>query len=191
MLFYSTIYVGDFYKRSLPAATTDQQQTIIDEEATRLGSRALFYGALLSLISSLIMPVFVEGAGHDPSQNKRPSSSSSWWNRISSCHLPKRMQVQLVTMWATSQLVFAGCMFATLCVTSYASITIALVLLDASFTVSLTAYGGPLSSSLLRDFRLLSVHGLHSPWLVLIIIWLVFLGLNLFFLYIYSSQKPF
>ena len=34
------------------------------------------------------------------------------------------------------------------------------------FTVSLTAYGGPLSSSLLRDFHLLSVHGLHSPWLV-------------------------
>ena len=112
MLFYSTIYVGDLYKRSLPAATTDQQQTIIDDEATRLGSRALFYAALLTLIASLILPVFVaEAAGH-PSQNQR----SSWWNRV--CRLPRGMQVHLVTMWATSQLVFAGCMFATLCVTS-------------------------------------------------------------------------
>ena len=116
MLFYSTIYVGDLYKRSLPAAaTTDQQQATIDEEATRLGSRALFYAALLSLISSLILPIFVtEDPGH-PSQKKR----SSWWNRISSCHPPRGMQVQLITMWATSQLVFAGCMFATLCVTTF------------------------------------------------------------------------
>ena len=115
MLFYSTIYVGDLYKRSLPAAaTTGQQQATIDEEATRLGSRALFYAALLSLISSLILPIFVTKSTGHPSQKKR----SSWWNRVSSCHLPRGMQVQLITMWATSQLVFAGCMFATLCVTS-------------------------------------------------------------------------
>ena len=112
MMFYTTIYVGDLYKRSLPATTTDEQQAIIDEEATRLGSRALFYAALLSLISSLILPVFVaEAAGHQ-SENQR----SSWWNRF--CRVPRGMQVRLVTMWATSQLVFAGCMFATLCVTS-------------------------------------------------------------------------
>ena len=167
MLFYSTIYVGDLYKRSLPAAaTTDQQQATINEEATRLGSRALFYAALLSLISSLILPIFVtKGTGH-PSQKKR----SSWWNRISSCHLPRRMQVQLITMWAASQLVFAGCMFATLCVTTFLCTNYICIKFTIRclpfFTVSLTAYGGPLSSSLLRDFHLLSVHGLHSPWLV-------------------------
>ena len=112
MIFYSTIYIGDLYKRSMPAATTDEQQTIIDDEATRLGSRALFHAALLSLIASLILPIFVtEGAGN-PSQNQ----NSSWWNRI--CRLFRGMQVHLVTMWATGQLVFAGCMFATLCVTS-------------------------------------------------------------------------
>ena len=111
MLFYSTIYVGDLYKRSLPAATTDDQHTI-DEEATRLGSRALFYSALLSLITSLVLPVFVaEAAGHQ-SQNQR----SSWWQQV--FRVPRGMQVHLVTMWAISQLVFAGCMFATLFVTS-------------------------------------------------------------------------
>ena len=111
MLFYSTIYVGDLYKRSLPdAVTTDQQQTIIDEEATRLGSRALFFAALLSLVASFVLPIFVVEAAEHPSQNQH----SSWWNRV--CRLPRGMQVHLVTMWATSQLVFAGCMFATLCV---------------------------------------------------------------------------
>ena len=31
---YSTLYIGDLYKRSLPPATTDKQQTLIDAEAT-------------------------------------------------------------------------------------------------------------------------------------------------------------
>jgi solute carrier family 45, member 1/2/4 len=127
MLFYSTIYVGDLYKRSLPPATTDQQQTIINDEATRLGSRALFYAALLSLITSLVLPVFVaEAAGHPPQKR-----SSSWWRQA--CRVPKGMQVHLVTMWATSQLVFAGCMFATLCVTSFSFKLHCNSLLDASF----------------------------------------------------------
>lgn len=112
MLFYTSIYVGGLYKRSLPAATTDQQQTIIDEEATRLGSRALFYASVLSLIASLVLPVFVAEAAEHPSQNQHSSS----WSRV--CRLPRGMQVHLVTLWAASQLVFAGCMFATLCVTS-------------------------------------------------------------------------
>ena len=159
MLFYTTIYIGDLYKRSSPPATTDQQQTIIDEEATRLGSRALFYASLLSLIASLVLPVFVAEAAEHPSQNKHSSS----WSRISSCRLPRVMQVHLVTLWAASQLVFAGCMFATLCVKSMLQFKLH-SLLDASFTVLLTAYGGPLSSSLLRDFRLPLVHGLHSLW---------------------------
>ena len=139
----------------MPAATTDEQQTFIDEEATRLGSRALFYSALLSLVVSIVLPAFVaEAAGHPP-QNQ----SSSWWQRV--CRVPRGMQVHLVTMWAASQLVFAGCMFATLCVTS--SLRTLYGLLDASFTVSLTAYGGPLLSSLLRAFRGLLLNGLHSP----------------------------
>ena len=117
MLFYTTIYVGDLYKRSLPAApTTDQQQTIINDEATRLGSRALFYSSLLSLIVSVVLPAFVAEAtrGHPPQNQKQ---GSSWWQRV--CRVPKGLQIHLVTIWATSQLVFAGCMFATLCVSFF------------------------------------------------------------------------
>ena len=111
VLFYSTLYVGDLYKRSIPAAATDEEQTRIEEEATRLGSRALFYSALLSLIVSVVLPAFVaEAAGHPPQ-----IQGSSWWQRI--CRVPRAMQVHLVSMWAASHLVFAGCMFATLCVT--------------------------------------------------------------------------
>ena len=110
VLFYSTLYVGDLYKRSLSAATTDQQQNLIDAEATRLGSRALFYSALVALTCNFILPAFV-AAGH-PSQTHVIGESLSWWRRV--CHVPRGMQIHLVTMWAVSHLVFAGCMFATL-----------------------------------------------------------------------------
>ena len=167
VLFYSTLYVGDLYKRSKPPAATDADQTLIDDEATRLGSRALFYSALLSLFFSVVLPAFVaEAAGHPP-QNPSPS----WWQRI--CRVPKGMQVHLVTMWAASHLVFAGCMFATLCVTSSLQLVTLYGLMDAFFTVSLTAYGGPLLSSLLRAFRGLLLNGLHSLWLVIIAVWLI------------------
>jgi solute carrier family 45 protein 1/2/4 len=113
LFFYSTIYIGDLYKRSLPAATTDEQRALIDAAATRLGSRALFFASLLSLTVSLVLPAFVTEAGGHPSQNQSPK----WWRRI--CRVPRAMQVDLITMWAAGQLVFAGCMFATLCVTSW------------------------------------------------------------------------
>lgn len=108
IIFYSTLYVGDLYKRSLPPAATDKQQTLIDAEATRLGSRALFYFALLALAINLILPAFVaEAAGHPSPVGER----SSWRERV--CRVPRGMQVHLVTIWAMSHLVFAGCMFAT------------------------------------------------------------------------------
>ena len=96
----------------MPAAATDEQQTLIDGEATRLGSRALLYSSLLSIIVSVTLPFFVAEAAGNPPQDQ----NLSWWQRA--CRVPRGLQVRLVTVWAVSHLVFAGCMFATLCVTS-------------------------------------------------------------------------
>ena len=178
LLFYSSLYIGDLHKRSVPAATTDEQQTIIDAEAIRLGSRALFYSALLAFTINLVLPAFVtEAAGH-PSQNQ----TSSWWKQV--CRVPRGMQVHLVTVWAASHLVFAGCMFATLYVILLIQIS-CIVYWSSSFTASLTAYGEPLSSSPLRDFHGLSLNGLRFPWFVVVTIG----SLSPLIIY-FSLQKP-
>ena len=92
----------------MPAATTEEQQALIDTEATRLGTRALFYSAILSLTVNFILPAFVaEAAGRPPQKH-----DLSWWKRV--YRIPRGMQLHLVTIWAVSHLVFAGCMFATL-----------------------------------------------------------------------------
>jgi solute carrier family 45 protein 1/2/4 len=111
LLFYSTIYIGDLYKRTAPTATTDAERTSLDAEATRLGSRALFYSSLLSLLVNVALPAFVpEAAGSE--RPGSPKYAQSWWERI--CRVPRILQIHLATLWAVSHLVFAGCMFATL-----------------------------------------------------------------------------
>lgn len=113
VLFYSTIYIGDLHKWSSPVATNDDERAALDAEATRLGSRALFYSALLALLVNLTLPFFVAeatpGGGPGSASTKY---NSTWWERM--CRVPTSMQVHLATIWAVSHLVFAGCMFATL-----------------------------------------------------------------------------
>ena len=104
MLFYSTIYIGEFYKRSVPPAPSADAQIALDAEATRLGARALFYSAVIALGANLILPLFVyeteeKGAGKKCAKMIR---------------IPDVLRVHLITLWAASHFIFAACMFATL-----------------------------------------------------------------------------
>lgn len=108
ILFYSTIYIGDLYKWGAPVAATDEEQLLLDAEATRLGSRALFFSSILSLIVNVALPAFVP----DSSTPSVRTTHETWWDRI--CRVPKWLQIDLATLWAVSHLVFAACMFATL-----------------------------------------------------------------------------
>jgi solute carrier family 45 protein 1/2/4 len=108
VLFYSTIYIGDLYKRVAPVPATDEEQLLLDAEATRLGSRALLYSSLLSLLVNITLPIFVsESSTPSVLQNKE-----SWWDRV--CRVPNWLQIDLATLWAISHFVFAACMLATL-----------------------------------------------------------------------------
>jgi len=131
--FYSTIYVGDLYKRTSPPANTPDEQNALDAEATRLGSRALFFSALLSLFLNLALPLFVsESAGTQNGRPAIPNTAQSWFKRA--CRVPRSMQVHLATLWAVSHIVFAACMFATLSV----SFLLAFILSSESFHHSFT-----------------------------------------------------
>ncbi|KAF7978571.1 hypothetical protein HWV62_45505 [Athelia sp. TMB] len=54
ILFYTTVYVGDIYKRNVPA--TVARDDALDAEATRLGSRALLCSAIVTLAGNLVLP---------------------------------------------------------------------------------------------------------------------------------------
>ncbi len=93
----------------------------LEEESTRLGSRALFLSAVVSLLGNFILPFFVfetrkkKAIGHSANgvQNggyaPRPlaSKTRSWG-------IPDILKVHLASLWASSHAVFAACMFGTL-----------------------------------------------------------------------------
>ncbi len=136
ILFYTTIYVGDLYKRAVLAASTsplsDQDMAAMDADATRFGSRALFYSALLSLSCNVVLPYFISetadeeasrrhrllgdaaDAGDTSSHFERKPSWRVLFKRLVSFRVPRRMQIHLGSLWALSNLVVAGCMLGTL-----------------------------------------------------------------------------
>ena len=121
VLFYSTIYIGDLYKRSTPAVSTPDAQAALDAEAIRLGSRALFYSSLLSLLANFALPPFVTEARKCITSPTGREAEEGWWERM--CRVPRSLQVHLASLWAVSHLVFAGCMLGTLYVYSSFSAT--------------------------------------------------------------------
>lgn len=113
VLFYTTVYIGELHKQVSPPPEDDLSAVMLDEEATRLGARALFYSALVSLAANIIMPFFIvrakEVAMLTPLQPRKP-----WLERV---------QVHLATLWAFSLFVFALCMAATFIVSSVGGAT--------------------------------------------------------------------
>jgi solute carrier family 45 protein 1/2/4 len=88
------MYISDLYVRSVPVASGHE---VLDSEGTRLGARALFFSAVLALLTNLVLPAFA-------------STSSSKSNNIKTS-VP---QIPLATLWAGSHLLFGACMLATL-----------------------------------------------------------------------------
>ncbi|KAJ7468281.1 major facilitator superfamily domain-containing protein [Mycena galericulata] len=110
-LFYTTMYISDLYARSGLAVGTAAE---IAAEGTRLGSRALFFSAVLALLTNVVLPLFtssakaVRTAGH-----ARIDSSDSFVGIRQGGVIPESYKLPLSTLWAGSHLVFAACMLGT------------------------------------------------------------------------------
>jgi len=103
VLFYTSLYIGELYKRSLSDTSADDAD--VDAEATRLGSRALFYSALVSLIANTVAPAFVRHRVFEARESVIRRGVGRWWAKVPRVHL--------ATLWAVSHAVFASCMCAT------------------------------------------------------------------------------
>ncbi|KAF9443657.1 MFS general substrate transporter [Macrolepiota fuliginosa MF-IS2] len=127
VLSYTTLYIGDLYKRSSPVPLTAEAQITLDAEATRLGTRALFWSSVVWLISNVVLPAFVtESASSEGSERElfECSSRGTWWSRLKRLvKVPQWMKMDMATLWTLSHLVFAGCMFATFLTSSVTGAT--------------------------------------------------------------------
>lgn len=116
VLFYTTAFIGDLHKRS---STLPLDDPSLDAEATRLGTRALFFSSLVSFSGTVFLPFIVaESARSGRTLERRLAGvrKSAW------AKLFDRLKVSLPTLWAMGHFVFATCMFATLYDPSYRSL---------------------------------------------------------------------
>ncbi|KIJ62081.1 hypothetical protein HYDPIDRAFT_189174 [Hydnomerulius pinastri MD-312] len=112
VLFYTTVYIGDLHKASSPIPQDDDAAIALDAESTRLGTRALFYSALVSLAANIIMPSFVRQKESHASSPLQPKKT--WLERV---------RIHLASLWAVSHFVFAFCMAATFVTSSVSGAT--------------------------------------------------------------------
>ncbi|KAF9219205.1 MFS general substrate transporter [Gyrodon lividus] len=122
VLFYTTLYVGDLHKNSSPIPKDAAAAFALDAESTRLGTRALFYSALVSLAANIIMPSFVVKHNEFRASSPLHLKQKTWLERV---------RIHLASLWAVSHLIFALCMAATF-VTSSVS--------GATFIMSVTGF---------------------------------------------------
>ena len=107
VLFYTSVYVGELHKCASPLGPNPGHAAIqaLEAEDNRLGSRALFYSALLTLAMNILLPFLVSETATTNQVGARTPSTCA-----------ERIQSHLGDLWTISHAVFAGCMLATLCV---------------------------------------------------------------------------
>lgn len=106
LLFNTTEFIAELHRRSHPELSTE----VAMAEGTRLGSRAMFYNAVLSLAANVVMPLFVaEAKSRKSVQDKLAMAPQTMWVRWFN-----KLKVHLTSLWAVSHLLVAICMAATL-----------------------------------------------------------------------------
>ncbi|KAH7871070.1 uncharacterized protein C8R40DRAFT_1055634 [Lentinula edodes] len=157
VMFYSTLYIGDLYKRAFfatailvpPPEISEDSLAALDTEATRIGSRALFYSSLLALFMNVVLPFFTtEAARHN-------NMDRSWWNNLA---IPEVLKVHLVSLWAVSLGVLASCMIATFFTSSVAGGTALITITGFSWAITQWAPFALLGEAILTEPASSSVH---------------------------------
>ncbi|KAI1790011.1 MFS general substrate transporter [Ganoderma leucocontextum] len=145
VLFYTTAFIGDLHKTSsnLPPSDPD-----LDAEATRLGTRALFYSSILSFAGNIFLPFIVAESARSRRllERKLAQASRSVWLR-----LYDRLKVGLATLWALSHLLFAIAMFATFFYKSVEGATFFTTLTGFSWSITQWAPFSLLAEAILTE----------------------------------------
>ncbi|KIL68411.1 hypothetical protein M378DRAFT_120453 [Amanita muscaria Koide BX008] len=175
ILFYTTIYVGDLYKRAVLSTSnsplSEEDQTKLNAEATRLGSRALFYSSLVSLFCNVVLPYFVSEASFEDETSRRTKQRANGFSssvgdpragniqarwqtlveKVVSFRVPRRLQFHLASLWAFSHLVMAACMFATFLTSSVFGATLLITFTGFSWAITQWAPFSLLGEAILTE----------------------------------------
>ncbi|KAI4520233.1 MFS general substrate transporter [Schizophyllum commune Loenen D] len=128
IMFYTSVYIGDLYKRSAAQAHIEPD----DAEGTRLGARALFFQGAVSLFANVVLPAFVA----ETASKSRNGTPLPVLKKPARFVVPARLKVHLATLWAASHVVFAACMLGTFFVDSVSGGTLLVAVTGFSWAIT-------------------------------------------------------
>jgi len=108
ILFFSTVWIGEIYKRQEIAAGRPANDPTLEADATRAGNGAMFWSSVLSLTTSVILPLLVTTSKARQNGETYQSGVSLWVRLLAKC------KFHLAFLWALSHLIFAISMMLTL-----------------------------------------------------------------------------
>ncbi|KAL5478314.1 hypothetical protein ACEPAI_2498 [Sanghuangporus weigelae] len=125
VLFYTSVYVGDIYKKGLPEAASAAESALQEKHADIIGSRALFHHGLVALAANFLLPLFVKPEGDSRGSE---SATGKLLDRIKIVHLSE--------LWAFSHILFAFCMWATFFVSTVSGASLLVTLVGFSWAIT-------------------------------------------------------
>jgi len=153
ILFYTTLYVGDIYKSGLPDSA-DPESDEVDAEATRLGTRALFWSACISLFCNSVLPFLVSPTVRPRTIGDLFQGESGAFKRIA-----RKFQISLPMLWALSHALFTLCMFGTFFITSTFGATVLVALTGIAWAVTQWAPFSLLGEAIHSETAIVSYEG--------------------------------
>ncbi|KAH3684605.1 hypothetical protein WICPIJ_004436 [Wickerhamomyces pijperi] len=140
MLFYTTTYVGELYKKefwtardpSLPALT-EAELGLLDEEAVRRGSMALLAHSVVSFITDILLPLLTKPVKELQLMN----NDNAVLQRIESLRQRYLPELTVRLTWIISHVVFILCMVSTVFIHSSSTAIAMFGVLGVSWGVAL------------------------------------------------------
>jgi solute carrier family 45 protein 1/2/4 len=126
VLFYTSVWVSDLYKLDALAAGSTLSEEELYNDATRAGSRALFFNAAVSFVTAIFLPMLIAPfAGDNGADENVDGLNRRLRDAVAQAGLPRWLVPRVPFRWATlgmvwmiSHAVFAVAMFSTLLVTT-------------------------------------------------------------------------
>ncbi|KAJ7253172.1 major facilitator superfamily domain-containing protein [Mycena rebaudengoi] len=129
VLFYTTMYISDLHSKTAHGSASPEE---VSAEGTRLGSRALFYSAVLALLTNLILPLFISASDTGPHHARTAQANAGKIATI----LFRWFKIHLSTLWAFSHLLFSACMLGTFFASTVEGATVLICLTGFSWAIA-------------------------------------------------------
>ncbi|TIB98798.1 MFS general substrate transporter [Wallemia mellicola] len=146
IMFWSTSYIGELYLDDTNLGDADSRTA---DEATRIGTRAMLFQAIVSLTTAIILPTIIQPlVKQSPIEKESQNPVSRYVKRI----IPSSL-LDLSSVWTFSHILFAITIFSTIFTSSYIASSVLIAIVGFTWALAMWAPFTLVGESILLDAK--------------------------------------